>query len=688
MMPQRASERAYAPTAGSWPAGMRVSGGLMVVAVVLAWHNCFSGAFIYDDVPAVMGNLSIRSLRSLGEIFSPGRTDLTVSGRPLANFSLAVNYALGGTQVAGYHALNLLIHLLAGTVLFGIVRRTLTRPALRDRFGAAAPWLALTVAVLWLVHPLQTEAVTYTIQRVESLMGLFYLLTLYCFIRGAESARPAKWHVAAVMACVAGMGSKEVMVSAPVMVLVYDRTFFAASFREALGRRGWLYAGLAASWLPLFYWVSSSAGRGGTAGFGGPVTWPDYARIQCEAIVHYVRLAFWPQPLVFDYGIMKAPGLAGIALQAVLLLVLAAATLVALWRKTPAGCLGAWFYMILAPSSSFVPVTTESMAEHRMYLPLAAIVVLAVLGLYRLMGLRLLPIYAVLAVGLGWITSERNNDYRSEIAIWSDTVAKQPDNARAWNNLGTLWLGDGNNLAEAGRCFTEAVRLQPYYASAHYNLGIVLARTGRDADAIGHFLAAIRLEDGFVDARINAGNAYLKLGRPSDAAQQYEAALRLQPDSPDLHYNLGLALDRLGRPGAAIREYQAALQLDPGRPQTHLDLAAVEARQGDPAAAERDYREAIRLQPGQAATHFSFGELLRQMNRLPEAIEEYQKTLQAEPGNLQARLILGNLLLMTRRIDEAIDQYEQILRVQPNDPGILQNLEQARAMKQSPAQAP
>jgi len=160
----------------------------MVAAVLLAWGNSFSGSFVYDDVPAVFRNPSIHRLWSA---FSTGRTDLTVSGRPLGNFSLAINYALNGTDVAGYHVLNFLIHLLAGAALFGIVRRTLLRPALQDRYGQSAPWLALTVAVLWLVHPLQTESVTYVIQRVESLMGLCYLLTLYCFIRGAESPRPA-----------------------------------------------------------------------------------------------------------------------------------------------------------------------------------------------------------------------------------------------------------------------------------------------------------------------------------------------------------------------------------------------------------------------------------------------------------------------------------------------------------------
>jgi len=682
----------------------------MVAAVLLAWSNSFSGAFVYDDVPAVFRNPSIHRLWSA---FSTGRTDLTVSGRPLGNFSLALNYALNGTDVAGYHVLNFLIHLLAGAALFGIVRRTLLRPALRDRYGPAAPWLALTVAVLWLVHPLQTESVTYVIQRVESLMGLCYLLTLYCFIRGAESPRPAPWHIVAVAACLGGMASKEVMVSAPLMVLLYDRTFFAGSFREALRRRATLYAGLAATWLPLIYWVLATSGRGGSAGFGGPVTWSEYALLQCPAIVHYLRLAFWPGPLVFDYGILPATSVAHVAPYAAFLCLLVALTLIAVWRKSPVGILGAWFWMILAPSSSFVPVGTETMAEHRMYLPLIAVIVLTVLVLFRLLGERgLLPFLAVLAVGLGGVTAQRNNDYRTEFGLWSDTAKKRPDNARAHNNLGSLWLARGN-LAEAERCFATALQLQPLYASAHYNLGIELQRTGRAAGAIGHFLSALRLEGDFVDAQVNVGNAFLQLARPAEAVAHYEVALHLQPGSPDLHFNLGLALEQLNRSDEAIREYQEALRLQPDfaaaqkaltaamahRPPAGvppgpaaspplLDLAANEAEHGDTAAAERHYREAIRLQPGQAAAHFGLGNLLAQSNRFSEAIEEYQQALQAEPDNLQVRNNLGNALLMAERVDEAIAQYEQILRLRPDDPGATGNLRQARALKEPSRRVP
>jgi hypothetical protein len=170
-------------------------------------------------------------------------------------------------------------------------------------FGRDALPLALAVALLWTLHPLQTEAVTYVIQRVESLMGLCYLLTLYCLIRSVDSPRPALWQGCMVTACLLGMATKEVMATAPLLGLLYDRTFLAGSFREAWQRRRWWYVGLAATWLPLACLVAGTGGnRGGTSGFNvGVAPWA-YWLTQFQAVAHYLKLSVWPHPLVFEYG--------------------------------------------------------------------------------------------------------------------------------------------------------------------------------------------------------------------------------------------------------------------------------------------------------------------------------------------------------------------------------------------------
>jgi len=145
----------------------------------------------------------------MGPLSPPHGKGLTVEGRPVVNVTLAINYALGGVAPWGYHALNLAIHILAALTLFGIARRMLLQPALSARFGAEATSLALVIAVIWTVHPLQTEAVTYVAQRAESLVDLFYLLTLYCFIRGVDSGKPVPWYSLSVTACLLGWRARK-----------------------------------------------------------------------------------------------------------------------------------------------------------------------------------------------------------------------------------------------------------------------------------------------------------------------------------------------------------------------------------------------------------------------------------------------------------------------------------------------
>ncbi len=259
-----------------------LGGCLIVFAALVAYHNCFAGPFIFDDVASVTENLRIRHLWPIWDALTPSANSM-VGGRPMVSFSLALNYALGGLAVGGYHALNLVIHILAGLTLYGVIRRTLLQPALREQFGSASGRLALAVAVLWTVHPLQTEAVTYVSQRCESLMGLFYLLTLYCFIRGADSPRSGEWFTLSVVTCLLGMASKEVMVTAPAMVLLYDRIFVSGSFREAWTRHLRLYLGLAGTWLLLVYLMTGLHYR--AVGFGLGIPWWAYALTESRAVV-------------------------------------------------------------------------------------------------------------------------------------------------------------------------------------------------------------------------------------------------------------------------------------------------------------------------------------------------------------------------------------------------------------------
>jgi protein O-mannosyl-transferase len=627
-------------------------------AAIWAYSGTFSVPLFFDDVPTIVDNVSIRHL---GTAFLPPG-DTTAGGRPVLNLSLALNYAAGGTSVWGYHAVNLAIHVLAGLTLFGIVRRTIAR-----RYDLRATSVAFCAALLWTLHPLETESVTYVIQRAESLMGLFYLLTLYYMIRGAESEGPARrlWYALCIAACLLGMGTKEVMVSAPLIALLYDRTFLSGSFGEALRRRRWLYAGLAATWLVLPFLVISTGARGGTAGFGNGMSSLGYGLTQLPAIVHYLRLCFWPHPLVFDYGSDLAPLSDRLILFALVVAGLVVATAWAVVKMPAIGFLGASFFAVLAPSSSFVPVVTETMAEHRMYLPLAPVVVLAVIGIHRCLYRSALALCLVLAAVLCWCTWQRNKAYRSVVEIWSATAAELPGNGRAQNNLGTALAAEPGRKGEAIPHFQEAVRLQPGYAEAHFNLGNVLSKVpGRQEEAIAHYEEALRLEPDYAEARNNYGIALVAQGRVPEAIAQYEKALRLRPDKAAVHLNLADALLKTpGRAQEAFAEYEVALRLRPEHAETRYGLGNALIALGRKREAIAQYEEALRLDPGHVDARYNLANALSAVGRTEDAVHQYEEALRLRSGNVDALYNLGIALDSLGRTQDAIAQYEAALRM-------------------------
>ena len=216
-----------------------------------AYANSVRIAFLWDDLPSVVNNETIRRLWTLPGAFAPP-LETPMAGRPIVNLSLAINYAIDGLRVNGYHWWNIAVHLMCAVLMFAVLWRTLSSRRLRPTFrngGYTTAWIA---SVLWMVHPLQTEAVDYVTQRTESMMGLFLLLTFYCAIRSMRAPESAAWWQAgAVLSCSLGMACKASMAPAPVIVLLYDCTFESASVTDAIRRRRWLYLGLAASWVVL-----------------------------------------------------------------------------------------------------------------------------------------------------------------------------------------------------------------------------------------------------------------------------------------------------------------------------------------------------------------------------------------------------------------------------------------------------
>jgi tetratricopeptide (TPR) repeat protein len=615
----------------AWPAGRSRSAWpipILILAGLAAYFGSFRGGFLFDDMHTVVENPTVRRLWPVTDVLFPP-PEHPGAGRPIPNLTLAINYALNDLRPWGYHAVNLALHLLAGLALFGVARRTLCMPALRDRFGTRAAPLAFWLTLLWMVHPLQTESVTYITQRTELLMGLFYLLTLYCGIRAWAPQRKTVWGLAAVAACILGMFSKEAMVSAPLMVALYDRAFVTGSFREAFRQRSRLYAALSATWGILAAMIANGP-LGGTVGFHLGVTALEYLGTQAGVVLHYLRLAVWPSPLVLsyqDWPIARSfldclP--AGLAVLALL-----GASVWALRRFPPLGFLGAWFFLILAPTSSFVPIVTEVAAERRMYLPLASIAALVVVGGWSLLGaaerrlpvgsrsgLRWLaaPFVVLLAAGSVYGTVMRNRDYESALRMWTDVVRKRPNNAGAFNGL-----------------------------------GVALAMAGRWEDAVGAYRRAIQLKPDGIEPHGNLGKAFSRLGRYDEAVAEYRKALGLSPEgNPMIEHSLGLALEATGRYREAAAAYRKVVESVPGYAQAWFGLGICEQQLGRPDEAIAAYRRALGLAPSAVEVRLKLAALLASLGRLDASIAEYETVLKAEPSRADARAALDAVLARKR----------------------------------------
>ncbi len=649
---------AAAPRWVAWAVALVIS-----LATFAAYRNTFSAPFVFDDLQSITFNPTIRQFGTA--LNPPGGAGETVGGRPLLNLSFAINHAISGREVWSYHAGNLVIHVAAGLVLFGLMRRTLLLPALRPRFGGAALPVACVTAAVWLLHPLQTGAVTYVVQRAESLMALFYLLTLYCFVRGGRG-----WLALSVVCCALGMACKEVMVSAPLIVLLYDRALVAGSFREAWARRKGFYLALAATWLLLAWLVVQAGTRGNTAGFGGKVGVWSYLLTQAGAISIYLKLIVWPAGQIFDYGTATVKSLADVWPQAVLIAGLAGAAVWLLVRRPIAGLAAFFVFAVLAPSSSFVPVWTEPVAEHRMYLPLAAIVAGAAAASWLWAG-RKRPLvwgcaWCAAGVALFALTVRRNAVYETELSLWGDTVRKAPGSARANNNYAKA-LAEGKNPGEALAYCRRAIDLDPEFSAAYNNCGYTLSKLGRFGEALPYFDKALGLRGhGMEIVLCNRGYALYCFGRLGEALADCEAALKIRPDYEEALSNYGNALHAAGRSDEALVQLDKAIALAPGLASAWNNRGNIfSARGADREEALRCYKRAAALAPAMWEALDNAGRYALSLGRNEEALPYLETAVAHAPDEAAARCLVATALARTGRFDEAAAQAREALRVNP-----------------------
>ncbi len=662
---------------------VRAIGPLLIVAIgMLAYSNTRAVPFLLDDSARIVNNEHLRSLIPT--------TAMSRTNRPIVNYTFALNYAWGGLDVSGYHAANLCIHLWAGLCLYGIAHQTLRK--LGGDWASHRRGLALAIASLWVVHPLQTQAVTYINQRYESMMGLMYMGTLYAFVRSLESSRPAVWQSLSVGLCALGMGCKEAMVSAPCVVLWYDVAFAGQSWRARWQARWGYYVGLVSTW-GILGWVmlgfTDEYAGGGMMVVSNVTPWT-YLVSQSSVLVRYLQLSLWPFGQCFWSQWPSSPSIADVWPQTLLIGLLLVLTIACMVRRPRLSFLGGWFFLILAPTSSVFPIR-DLYFEHRMYLPLASVCVVMVIGTHGL--LAWLPIstksraamqgigFSLIILGLTWGTYQRNLVYGNEVSIWQDTVLKSPEHAQAWNNLGLAFV-TADNIPEALRGFQRAEHLAPDNGQIQANLGASLLQSGRIEDAMAHLTLAIKLLPLDYVSQMNMAHAHLDQGNAEISIPFQQRSIFLAPI--EIQSQLWMELSRtytlVGRSDDAIHSARAATRLAP-RDAIALGTLGILLADRFPDEAIAQLNLACDIDSSVLEFHWILAKLLA-TSHAEQAIPHFVIWIQANPEDREARYRLVSAHASIGQLEQAIAQMEIVVRQQPESKSAQDYLEQLRRAMQ------
>jgi Flp pilus assembly protein TadD len=592
----------------------------------VVYANAFTGEFVFDDDTEIVNLRLIRDLDNFTRSFEAYRA---YPNRVLVYFTFALNYAMGGLDTTGYHAVNILVHVGTGLLVYALLRLSFRTPYLRG--SALAPWgssVGVVAALLFVTHPIQTQAVTYVVQRLTSLATLFYVLAVVLYVRWrlardageARGAGGVVLYAGIVASALAAMKSKEIALTLPAMIAIYEVGFFAGGWRRRLTWLAPILAMIAVIPVTTFGLRKS---LGELLSDVAEVRWQteilrlDYLRTQLTVIVRYLRLLLVPagQNLDYDYPVYRSFLEPWVAVCGIVLLALGAVAVLA-WSGRgwwsgrtfdPASRLVAfgimWFFVALSIESSVIPIA-DVIFEHRVYLPSVGFFV-AVASAGALGARRVAPLHAagvtlvagsVLSLILGVATLARNEVWTTELRLWSDVVAKSPRKSRARDNLG-LALAHRRREAEAVVQFREAVRFDPKNVRAWNNLGVALAKTARPGESAAAFVAALHVDPEHAEALHNLGRLHLDAGRFDEAATLFRRAIGRRPDYAEAYANLGAAWNQLGRYRDTVQLLEDANDVVRAVPEAHFNLGVAYVLVGNRVAAEREVRILAALAP-------------------------------------------------------------------------------------------
>ncbi|HLF17520.1 MAG TPA: tetratricopeptide repeat protein [Candidatus Omnitrophota bacterium] len=604
---------------------------------VAVYSNAFHSPFVFDDIYYIVRNPSLKHLDNISTIFWGSYAPL----RFIPFLSFALNYHFYQLDVFGYHVVNVAIHILNAGLVWWFAYLTMRSPLLREKAIARhAPAASFAAALLFLVHPLATQSVTYICQRFTSLATLFYVLTL-CFYAAFRLKKQWGYLLGVFLGCAGAVLSKQIALTLPVMIIVYDQIFFPGT-----KRRKWLLwavpVAIALS-IPAYYSFNVaglfSVERPSSSHIGDILTPMTYFLTQFRVILTYLKLLVFPlkQNFIYDYPMstsLQEPETAFSMLMVCFLLAFAIGML-KFNRLIGFGLL--WFFITLSIESSAI-VIGHVIFEHRTYLPSIGIFLALSAVVFTFNRKVAIFLVGLAVLVLSFLTYQRNKTWSDPVTFWSDNVQKSPRMVNPNLNLGVAYAQQGE-YEKAIAQYEKVFLLAPDNSEAFNNRGVSYMRLGQHLKALQDFNKALDLDPYYFNAYHNRGTQYAKMKEYTRALNDLNKALEMNPSHPESYNERGTVYLFLGKTEEALEDFTKAVFFDPNYAKAYNNRGATYNTLGEFTIAIRDFKSAVALDPHFAAAYYNLSYSYYKLDDINQARHYLQKALdlgyQADPGYVE-----------------------------------------------------
>jgi len=687
---------------------------VFVALSFLIYSNTLEVPFIFDDTTKIQNNPHVRITKlSFKKIAKAAFNEYSAINRPVGNITFALNYYFHQYNLRGYHLVNITIHILTGIFLYLLIKTTLNIPLLNHKYDQSG-LIAFFSALLWLAHPIQTQSITYIVQRLNSMAAMFYILAFLLYVKGRirqrrlatqnaqsetgvnKTTNPSSdnrktafrfplsayglYFSGAILGWILALGCKQIAATLPFFILLYEWYFFQDLNKDWLKRHLKYFVGMILLFglIGLIYLEFDPWGKIKFYYDRQDFTFTERVLTQFRVVLHYISLLFFPHPsrlnLDYDYPLSHSlvdPITTLLSLCSIIGF-LGLAGFTAKKNRLVSFCIF-WFFGNLVIESSVIPLAI--IFEHRTYLPSMLVSAMTATLIFRYIKPKWLAVSVLCGITIVcsiW-TYQRNSVWGDGVTFWRDCVEKSPNKARPHLGLGEALLV-AENTDEAIVHLREAFRIKPDFAEAHFNMGCALLKQEKIDEAMVHLKKALKIKPIFPDAQINLGDALVQKGRFDEAMVHLKEALKVKPYKAELHINLGASLVGLGKINEAIDHYREALRIEPDNADAKNNLNSALKHLGKIDEEIAKISEAIKLHPENPEPHYDMAILYQRKGELDEAIENYQKALSIYPNYLEALNNLAIVHSIKGDDDRSLHLLEKIIELQPDNTGNYYNI--------------